>query len=452
MSQRWRISCSTVFATAILTLTSLIKADVKVLCIGDSLTREYDIMSVDNGEGGTFPSPDSNPGVANTMNWVEILTAKRNSDFDFGHYATQGHDYNYAVPGYDSVMWIEEIIEAGFTDPLFYVRFRMREDYDEVDVVVIMVGGNDVRGNYGDLYDPEPGDVTPTQFKNTVLTNLGKIIDEIRDVNETVPIVLADVPDLTAAPDIIADHPDPAKRANVTVIVNELNQDIAALAANRGATLAPVSSLTDRLLSPDPVYIGAIEMIKDKDPMRNNRPLYLFCKEGLHPSTNGQAVIANTMVTAINTATGSSIQPLASREIISLLPGIEANQPYLGWAGAAGLTDLSMTADADGDGIPNLGEYLLGLNPLVVNNDHLMDLETIDGADTLTLSYTPDTDALLLADVEVKYSTQLESWLPLPSGSLIDMGNGTFQVQLPTADIPGGNDRAFLRMEFVLKP
>lgn len=267
------LACGLPLATA-----ATADARTTVMCIGDSLTREYAIMATD------FPSPDSNPGVANTMNWVEILAARRGSQYDFGHYATQGHDYNYAIPGYETVQWTDIIEATPFSDPArYYIRYRMRQDYNEVDVVVVMLGGNDLRANYGDLYDPAPGDITPAAFKSGVITNLGKIIDEIRGVNGSVPIVLADVPDLSIAPDIIADHPDPVKRAGVSAIVNQLNQEVAALAATRGVTLAQVSQLSDLLLGGGPVYIGAIEMINDKDPTRENRPRYLFCKGGLHP-------------------------------------------------------------------------------------------------------------------------------------------------------------------------
>ena len=385
------------------------------------------------------------------MNWVEILAAQRAADYDFGHYATQGHEYNYAIPGYDTVQWMD-IIEADFWDPLYYIRFRMQQDYDEVGVVVIMLGGNDIRANYGDLYDPGPGDITPTEFKNTVLTNLGKIITEIRDENGSVPIVLADVPDLSIAPDIIADHPDATKRAGVTVIVGELNQEIATLAASRAVTLANVSLLSDRLLSPGPIYIGAIEMINDKDPTRENRPHYLFCKEGLHPSTNGQSIIANVLIDAINSATNHTVQKLESREVITDLLGLNPDQPYINWASNKNLTEPSMTVDSDGDGIPNLGEYLLGLNPLVVDTSHIVTLQDIGGTDYLTLGYSPDLDALRLADVIVKYSLDLDDWLELPNGSLIDLGNGSFQARLPIGGLPDNENRAFLRMEFILRP
>ncbi|MCP5535255.1 MAG: SGNH/GDSL hydrolase family protein [Akkermansiaceae bacterium] len=434
-----------------LTLSS--QAALKVMAIGDSMTEEY-YFEV------PFSAPDSDPLDANTMNWVEILHARRSGDIDFGRYENSllsyrdwrdaGFEYNWGIPGYDTDMWMD-IINASLDWPEVELlpdsrsRDKLRSQYDDVDVVVIMLGGNDIRSHYGELYDPEPGDPTPAEFINNIISNLTGIINEIRDVNPAVPIVLADAPDLGATPDKIDAHPDPVKRANASAIINDLNLAIAALATSEGATLAPISNLTDRILSSEPLYIGAIEMIKDKDP--ENPSNYLFCKGGLHPSTNGQAIIANTLLAAINTATNSNIPLLPDREILADVMGLDPDQPYKDWATTAGLTDLSMSADKDGDGIPNLGEYLLNLNPMVVDDLHVGQLQDIAGTPMLTIDYSPDASAARLADVVVKQSVDLSNWTKVPAASLIDMGSGQYQARMPLDAGIG-----FFRMEFQLKP
>lgn len=438
----------------ILGLSLSSQAAVKVMAIGDSMTEEYHFEAL------FFSAPDSDPANANTMNWVEILDRQRGSEIDFGRYERAllsyrdwrdaGYEYNWGIPGYDTDMWMD-IIHASLSWPAVEFlpdsrsRAKLRSQYDDVDVVIIMLGGNDVRSHYGDLYHSQPGDATAAQFISNIIDNLDDIIAEIRSIDSSVPVVLADVPDLGATPDKIAAHPDPVKRANATAIINDLNVAVAALASARGATLAPISHLTDRILSPDPLYIGAIEMIKGKDP--ENPPKYLFCKEGLHPSTNGQSAIANILLTAINTATGSNIPLLADREIISELLGLNPDQPFIDWAATAGLTNLSMTADTDGDGIPSLGEYLLDLDPLLVNAAHIASVQDIAGVPTLTLDYTPDTAAGRLADIVVKQSSNLQSWSAVPAGNLIDLGGGTYQARMPASAGLG-----FFRMEFQLKP
>lgn len=428
-------------------------AAVKVMAIGDSMTEEYHFEI-------PFSAPDSDPANANTMNWVEILHERRGGDLDFGDYESSwpfgyldwrqaGHDYNFGVPGSDTNKWMH-ILHPDISDWENYLfdiatRNAMRSHYAAMDVIVIMLGGNDVNFEYGDLYNTTPNDAFAQAFIANVINNLNDLFDEIRDYNASVPIVLANIPDLGATPDIIGDHPDPAKRSNATAIIADLNQAVAALASARGATLAPISHLTDRILSPDPLYIGAIEMIKGKDP--ENPPKYLFCKGGLHPSTNGQSVIANTLLAAINTATGSDIPLLADREIVSELLGLNPDQPFLDWATTAGLTDLSMTADTDGDGIPSLGEYLLDLNPLRVNAAHIASVQDIAGVPTLTLDYTADTAAGRLAHIVVKHSGNLQSWSAVPAENLIDLGGGTYQARMPASAGLG-----FFRMEFELKP
>ena len=424
---------------------------IKVMTIGDSMTEEYYFEF-------PFSAPSSTPilGFANTKNWVEILADRRGAELDFGDYESSllsypdfrdaGYEYNWGIPGYDTVKWMD-IIHAGLLDVEITSRVKMAQQYNEVDVIVVMVGGNDVNFQYSSLYDAVPGDAFATSFINTVVTNLGDIIDEIRDNNPSLPIVLANVPDLGSTPDIIADHPDPAKRANASAIINDLNTAIATFTTNRNLTPALISELTDKILDSAPFYIGALEMIKDSDPLEDNRPLYLFCWKGLHPSTNGQAVIANTLLGAINTAMGSNIALLPDREIITELLGLDPNQPFIDWATSNGLTDLSLTADTDGDGIPNIGEYLLGLSPLTLDEVHISQLEMISSTLSLTLTYTPNTEAERLASIVVKESQDLETWTPLPPAQIIDLGGGSYQAQMPIE-----NDLGFLRMEFPLKP
>lgn len=450
-------------------LTSSSHAALNVMAIGDSMTEEYRFEFI-------FSAPKTSPdtglpsilGDANTKNWVEILAEGRSNYLDFGDYKSNllsyldwrdgGYQYNFGIPGADTNRWMQIldpitnlfdsdfVLENALMDPPTIAA--MRDLYGEMDVVVIFVGGNDVNFQYGVLYNATPGDAKAEAFITNAINNLKTLIDEIRDHNSTLPIVLANVPDLGATPDIIGDHPDATKRANATAIIENLNSAVANLATNRGATLAPITALTDRILSPEPFYIGALEMIKDKDPENNNRPRYLFCwQKGLHPSTNGQAMIANTLLAAINTATGSSIPLLPDREILTELLGLNPDQPFLDWADTKGLTDLRMTADSDGDGIPSLGEYLLNLDPLVANKVHIAKVQDILTVPTLTLDYAPDVAAARLADIIIKQSGNLVDWDDIPAANVINMGDGSYQARMPLGAGPG-----FFRMEFQLKP
>ncbi|MGJ8678309.1 MAG: SGNH/GDSL hydrolase family protein [Akkermansiaceae bacterium] len=448
-------------------LPASIHAQLKVMTIGDSLTEEYYFEF-------PFSAPSLTPiiGFANTKNWVEILAEQRPSDLNFGSYENQwpfgytdfrqaGYEYNFGIPGTDTLFWVDLLdpisnpfdpdFDEDFDLPALLTRTVMRDTYVDMDVVVIMLGGNDVNFQYGDLYDALPGDTFATNFIAQVVDNLEEMVDEVRDYT-TVPIVLANVPDLGASPDIIVDHPNAALRANASAIINDLNVAVAAMAANRGLTLAPLSDLTDQLLSTDPIYIGAHEMIKSTDPTENNGPLYLFCWQGLHPSTNGQAMMANILLMAINSATASNIALLESREILTDLLSIDPDQPYLDWVATNNLTNNAMTADADGDGMPNLGEFLLGLDPLTVNADHVAEIKTISNTDYLTLGYTPDADALRLANGVIKYSTTLTNWQDLPNEWFVDLNNGSFEARLPIGSLPNNANHAFLRMEFNLRP
>ncbi len=424
---------------------------LKVMTIGDSLTEEYHFET-------PFSAPDSDPANANTMNWVEILAERRGADISFGDYEgvqlaypdyrRSGHEYNWGIPGHDTEKW-KDIIEA--PTGLFDIsleslsRKKMHEQYDEVDVVVVMVGGNDVRSGYGDLYDALPGDATATSIINSVVSNLEDIINEIRSIESNLPIVLADVPDLGAVPDKIADYPDPLKRANATAIINDLNVAVASMALSNSVTLAKVSQLTTDILKPEPFYVGALQMLKGTHP--ENPANYLFCKAGLHPSTNGQAIIANILLAAINSATSSNIDLLPDREIITHLLELNPDQPFIDWATGKGITNFSITLDSDGDGIPNLGEYLLGLDPFAIDHVHHTETQEIDGVPMLTMDYMPDENAARLADIEVKQSTNLDDWSLVSPANIHPQADGSMQVRLPF-----GLDGLFVKLEFNLRP
>ena len=92
-------------------------------------------------------------------------------------------------------------------------------------------------------------------------------------------------------------------------------------------------------------------------------------------------------------------------------------------------------------------KYLLNLDPLTPNTDHLSQVQNILTIPTLTLDYTPDTAAARLADIQVKQSTNLLDWDNVPASNLIDLGNGQYQARMPL-----GTGTGFLRMEFLLKP
>ena len=129
------------------------------------------------------------------------------------------------------------------------------------------------------------------------------------------------------------------------------------------------------------------------------------------------------------------------------LLGLNPDQPFIDWLAAKGIAQISMLLDSDGDGIPNLGEFLLGLEPLVADAVHVSTVQWFDGAANLTMTYKPDSNAARLANILIKQSTNLTDWSLIPEANIHLLPDGHKQVRLPM-----GHDGLYTRMEFELLP
>ncbi len=115
--------------------------------------------------------------------------------------------------------------------------------------------------------------------------------------------------------------------------------------------------------------------------------------------------------------------------------------PYLAWVDGYSLTDSLETADPDGDGIPNLVEYALGLNPAAP--DVLAPAETADGQ--LKIRYPLDLSAVAVTVIP-EWSDNLSAWHPEGITALAtgpDIGNSRpMSASIPIA----ASHRKFLRL------
>ena len=307
---------------AALLIAHELPAAVEPLVIGDSMSEEYAFEI-------PFSAPDSNPLVANTSNWIEILAAHRPAEVDFGSYGSLpltypdlrngGFSGNFGFPGATAEDWKDIVESTLFSSPeLLSTRLAFESKLTNTDgggaytadAVVIFLGGNDVDSAYGDLYD----DMLPAAFVAGLQDQFEAIFTFIRGHRPAVPIIFVTIPDVGATPDLQLSYPDPAKRATASAHLANLNALLTTQALGHGATVADLFAYTQLIIDPAPVFIGAIEMIKAGAP--ENPPDHLFCKDGYHPATASQAVIGNLVVEGFNAALGLSIPPLPSRELI----------------------------------------------------------------------------------------------------------------------------------------
>jgi lysophospholipase L1-like esterase len=396
-------------------------AQLRVLAIGDSLTEEYAFEV-------PFSAPDSDPLDANTRNWVEILAEHRPAQFSMGSYAgilgsypdlrNGGFKFNYGVPSLTAAKWVRVVQSSLFQEPEFYsTKLALtRHLENEVDVALIVLGGNDLKTDYSGIFnDPEP----PNLLAETV-ANLEILHDFVRSRNPGLPIVIATAPDIGATPEVAAKYTDPDLRARARARIAAMNASIIALATTKSATVMRVDTLTDRIFDENPLHLNGTRFSLVPHP--ENPPTHMFCKDGFHPATPGQALMAGLAVQAINQACGSNlITPLGNREILGNVLGLNPDQPYLDWAAAAGVTG-NMQDDSDGDGLPNLAEFLLGSHPGVANSPlHWL-------ADQ-TLAFKPDPHALRFAALRVADSDKLAAdWQAVPPARITHAPDGGWRI------------------------
>ena len=119
-------------------------------------------------------------------------------------------------------------------------------------------------------------------------------------------------------------------------------------------------------------------------------------------------------------------------------------QPFANWIAAAGLTGpaAGATADADGDGVPNLLEYALGRLPNVAENAPPITMVQ-EGANLVCRYTRPKTTTGLT--YQFQSSNDLVSWTPVAAAPVVESTSALFDTMvlaLP-ADVP----RYFLRLQ-----
>lgn len=236
-------------------------ANETCVTLGDSLTFAYEAEF--GFRVNTFFFGIVGDGFGpQVRNWIEILNDPlyRKSRFDIGSRSTFRllnlytllfrHQSNWALPG----LRIEELrsFMAGTTsfrdlvaaDPDLALllslsnlnqdtAFRLTDLQSQIQSsasrLVLFIGGNDVRGVYGDVYNGGPA----AGFVQEFLSDAAEILDRVLTLNPDLQIVVVNVPHIGITPDIKSGYPtDPVKTGYVTAMLHDLNNGLAALAAS----------------------------------------------------------------------------------------------------------------------------------------------------------------------------------------------------------------------------
>jgi GDSL-like Lipase/Acylhydrolase family len=418
-----------------------------VVTIGDSLTAEYETIQPIDGFD-TEPTNYANvthPGWV-SMSWVEVLGKTRSWFFNFGKWRGlsepwapprfSGYARNWAVPGVMASQYAD-FMTASFSSNLLFNLLRRPLDEqlrDDADRVVIWLGTNELRANFGAIYD-EADDVQRAAFVSDLGDNLIKdledIVHRVKDQNSDLEIVIGNVPDLGATPSKKIAHPDPAKRARVTAATETINARIHSLANDEGLALADVYAVTQKLVAGEPFYFGAIKFIDDES--NDNDPHYLFTNDGLHPNTPLQIEIARAFIKACNKQRDDPIPLITHAEALRLL-GINPREPYLAWVQAQPVTVRGLLKDPDGDDMTNLMEYGFGTNPGASDSGDLPfsktgPVEGITGDESVT--YTPAQGEH--RDIQILVQYKLDgTWRTVPADHIVTNGQSVTAVIPPT--------------------
>lgn len=408
------------------------------LVIGDSLTKEYEVE---------FPLLfPQNPASWDSRNWIEILHERRNAWFDLGEFdgyldpRLTGHEHNWAFPGATTTEIRNQLSSIA--------NFWWIDEFEDqltgaADRVVIFAGGNDVDSYYGQIYNG----TSATSYINKTRDNLKWIVDYVRSVKSSLPIVLVSVPHLGCSPDVQRQWPtDAVKTGRVTAALDSLNAQLATYAQSKGIGFVPgVYQMTKDIIS-GPFTIGGVEFIKQADP--DSRPLYVFSGDGFHPATSAQAKIAQMVIEAFRTKYPNvQITPLTDEEILSSVLGLNTSVElaYNTWintqnvpAGKTGLQD-----DPDGDSLVNGVEFVLEGGAASVPNPELMQpvIQTVNGQKYLTWTYRLRASATAWGPSRVQQSTDLKAWSDTANAAIISNSDGSKTLRLPL------NKRQFVRLK-----
>lgn len=415
-------------AVVFLGLTYQAQGAQQVLVMGDSLTKEYE---------AEFPALfPSNPTAWLARNWVELLHENRNAHFDLGSFSfygyprITGHKYNWAFPGATTQEIRDRLASTSFLDKSWQDEFK-NQIVNQVERVVVFAGGNDVEDYYDDIYNG----ATATTFTNVTEDNLKWIVDTIRGIKSTIPIVLVSVPHVGCTPKVQESCPTNAtKTARVTAALDRLNTRLADFASRRGIGFTmEVYNLTKSLIT-DPFTIGGIEFLKQAD--MNSRVQYVYSGDGFHPNTCAHAKIAQCVINAFRTTyTSPNIPAAADSELLAWLQMEDVN-PFIMWLIGLNVSQEAFDYhdDPDKDGIPNLVEYLLnGMNANAEGRAQvpITSVEKVGGQDMLTCTWNPRSSSSSFATLTLMQSSTLSSWTQVPAQYIVSNSDGSKTAKVP---------------------
>ncbi|HEX2749083.1 MAG TPA: hypothetical protein VHM91_13845, partial [Verrucomicrobiales bacterium] len=231
------------------------------------------------------------------------------------------------------------------------------------------------------------------------------------------------------------DHPyDPVLTGHVTAALDDLNAQLSALARVRGIGFADIYGRTKELLTSDRTCIGGWVVTKRSSGDGDSDAMFL--DDGFHPNTPLQAIFAQIILDTFNNRYGTSLPRLANREIVNKCLDENPDVTFTQWTTNYGIAaaDRGALADPDRDGVPNIVEYGLDLDPIRVDSNLLPKpvIITQSGQSYLTLTWQPrDPANTAHCEITPQQSSDLLTWTDVPAASVTSASLNVRTVSVP---------------------
>ncbi|MBP7950336.1 MAG: hypothetical protein KA004_11815 [Verrucomicrobiales bacterium] len=414
-----------------------------LLIIGDSLSKEY-LYELD------YIGGEDADGI---KNWNEILDQRRSQYFEYGPEGDHvdlrliGHEYNWSVPGSDADDWWNDYLSAGFPQDELYGIPELEDQLEnDAERIVVFLGGNDLRANYGSVYD---GSLSTSTFANNLFNDIEDVVNWVLQRRKSgSEVVLVNVPHLGATPSKNDAHPyHPTKTGRVTTALNSVNNRLTTFAQQKNIGLADIYSPTLGLVIADQICIGNMPILR-YPPHSDGNPRYCFLGDGLHPNMPLQALFAQIIVDAFNTKYNRSIPRITNQEILVNILGFRADQQFDDWLGGHGIPNAQRGAasDPEKDGVANLIEYALDLDPAKSDAEKLPQAQwSVAGGQTwLTLTWKLRAQLCPAVTITAQQSGNLTAWQNVAAGNLLQNPDGSISARLLRQP---GDPPVFLRLK-----
>jgi len=276
---------------------------------GDSLSWQYSLWVPLSGSFGYNVFSNGRQ-----LNWVDHLVQ---SGYNFGPQVDatgNGNYYNRNVVAFGGNQSTDLPAQVSSLTPHLA--------NGDVKLAVLEIGGNNFTTGVGNQYQViynkaanaayNPlNDVAVHTFIDSLLNDITTAVDATLAANPNVHMILTTVPDLGDTPQYRAQYTNASRRADVTAVVNEVNQQILALAAQHNFPVVDLQAMGQLAVSP-PALAG-VTLLAGGSP--SGASLYLSDK--FHPGTVANGWLANAYLLAAHLAYGDAIAPISDQTILT---------------------------------------------------------------------------------------------------------------------------------------